>query len=197
MKQYCRKYIILILLLQGIFMPLIAWADEENDLGIQQPIEYHMGELFFRVLASMIVIIFLTYLVAKILRRQQKSQHGQKSWMKILDYHQLGQNKGIYLMDILSKVYLVGVTEGNISILKEIDQDNETWLDLKETLEVSDNVIPENFKNVFKERIGLFKKEKNFDDVFKDELKQKINDQRLMSHRLFQQVQKEDNDGEE
>lgn len=196
MRGIYRKGVFYLVLAYTFLTPFCVLAEGENEVGIQQPVDYpSMGELFFRVLASLIVIFFLTYLIARILKRQLRMQQNQKSWMRILDYQQLGQNRGIYLLEILEKIYLVGITDGSINILKELDQDNESWSEIKDSLEGTETIVPSNMKSLLNEKFRFFNKRNKTENSFKLELKQQLNEQLSASHRLYNKTQKEDDDG--
>ncbi len=97
-----------------------------------------MSGLFFRVLISFILIILLLYGVLKLLKKQQEIrlqiQQDRKNWIKVYDYQELGTGKGVYLTEIMSKVCILGVTDNNVSLLKEIESEDETWQDIKDGL---------------------------------------------------------------
>lgn len=102
----------------------------------QQPVELpSMAGYFFKTVLSLGLIIFLTYLIMQLLKKQSAWGQGQKEWIRILDYQALGGNRGIYLVEMLDSVYLLGVSEGQVNILKEINPLDDSWQILKEKLD--------------------------------------------------------------
>ena len=85
-------------------------------------ITINIKDIFSLVLAliGIVLVLFLTYYGTRWLSK--KSVPGLKSkYMKITDRMMLGQNKFLAIAEINNKYYLLGVTENNISILKELD----------------------------------------------------------------------------
>jgi len=82
----------------------------------------NIKNIFSLVLAiiGIILVLFLTYYGTKWLSK--KSGSGLRSkYMNITDRMMLGQNKFLAIAEISGKYYLLGVTENNISILKELE----------------------------------------------------------------------------
>lgn len=163
------------------------------EIVTQQPVELpSMAGYFFRVLISLIVIIILTYLIINLIKKQNDFQQKQKSWIRIIDYQALGANRGIYLVDMLSAIYVLGVSEGQINILKEIDPNDDNWLIIRENLEQRD-VLPLGLVHKLKEGLKNLRSSKEPDNGrFKDQLEQQIK----RSHRLYRQYTGGEGDGE-
>jgi flagellar biogenesis protein FliO len=90
--------------------------------------------LFFRVILTLLFIIFVVYLILRLVKRQQNLQQNQRKWVKIFDYQPLGANQGLYLMKIYDLTCIVAVSDGQINILKEIETDTEKWEEIKNSL---------------------------------------------------------------
>jgi flagellar biogenesis protein FliO len=115
------------------FFPFILTA--QSDPSTQEIAKLpSVAGLFFRIIISLALILLLTYGILKLLKKQQTLEQRQKGWIEIYDYQALGMNRGIYLMQIFSRIYVVGVSEGQINILQEIEPDNTAWLELKESM---------------------------------------------------------------
>ncbi len=99
-------------------------ASEEVVTELKEP---SMAGYFFRIVFSLAAVLILTYLVLKFLKKQNKLRQNQKSWIKVLDYHGLGLNKGIYLIELFSAIYVVGMSENGFNIIKEIERESEEW----------------------------------------------------------------------
>ena len=85
-------------------------------------IAINVKDVFMLIISviGIILVLLLTYYGTKWL--SSKSSLGLKSkYMTITDRMMLGQNKFIAIAEINNKYYLLGVTENNISILKELD----------------------------------------------------------------------------
>jgi flagellar biosynthetic protein FliO len=145
-----------------------------------------MAGLFFRMIISLLLILFLTYYVLKFIRKQQSFQQKQKLWIKILDYQSLGANRGIYLLEIMNAVYVVGASDGKINILNEIDTKDQHWQDIKEYLEKEEETTTLDVTKL-KDCFAKFRTTANNTEIpFKSQLK----DQLKRSQRLVQRMQK-------
>lgn len=163
-------------LLLWIGMPVLL-AVENTPVSTPAPIELpSIAGYFFRVLLSLVAIIFLSYGVLKLVKKQQDLQQkmNDKTWIRVLDYQGLGPNRGLYLVELLSGLVVIGVTEGNISIIKEIDSRDETWNDLGQILQKREDSPPPRMWGWF------FKGKKSpdspaFQEPFQRELEQQLN----------------------
>lgn len=189
-----RKAIFLLVVVAVLYFGSSVLAVDEVT-PVQQPQEMpSVAGLFLRIIISLIFILVITYVVMKLLKRQNDLQQRQKNWIRIFDYQGLGTNRGIYLMEILNDVYLVGVSEGQINILKEIDQSDDYWDDIKESFEKNqEEILPWGLEKLIKENLGKFKlvnsqKEKPF--------KKQLDDQLDRTGRLYRQVSRGGKDGE-
>jgi len=107
----------------------IAVAAETASSPAQQNTDPGMATLFFKLLLSLAIIIVLIYLVCKFIKNQQllrsKTKERKKDWIRIVDYQGLGTNKGIYLIEIIDKIFAVAVSENSISTICEIGSSEE------------------------------------------------------------------------
>jgi flagellar biogenesis protein FliO len=102
-----------------------------------------MGSVLLRVVLSLALVGVLLYFLLKILRRQNELRLDQKSWIKVHDYYSLGMNRGVYLMEVVSKIYVVAMSEGNFQILHEMDLDDPEWETLKDGLtQEKERILP-------------------------------------------------------
>jgi flagellar protein FliO/FliZ len=76
--------------------------------------------LFIKLVISLAVIVGLSYLTVKVLRRKLTYSSAGDS-ISVLDQHAFAMNKGIYITEVAGRVYVLGVTDHNISVLSEID----------------------------------------------------------------------------
>ena len=78
-----------------------------------------MVALFFRLVISLVIIVGITYLTMKLLRKNMKIFSKGVS-IDVLDQYPFGVNKGVYITEIAGKVLVLGVTEHNINLITEI-----------------------------------------------------------------------------
>lgn len=181
---------------------VLAVTEESNT--VTQQLQPSMAGLFLRALISLVIIVLLTYLILRVIKRQQdvqqKIKNDRRGWIKIYDYQVLGSNKGLYLVEIFSGIYVIGAAENGINIVKEISQDNEEWLAVKEMLNNPEEIIPPGLARFIKNNISLFNKKDVKNDAFKKELSQslnkKVNVQLDRTHRLYRRATGGRNDGE-
>ncbi|PKM89930.1 MAG: hypothetical protein CVU87_03860 [Firmicutes bacterium HGW-Firmicutes-12] len=185
-----------------IITTLLAITDEN---AVSQQLQPSMAGLFLRVVVSVGVIILLTYLVLRVIKKQQDIQqrisNERKGWIRIYDYQALGpNNRGIYLIEMFSSIYVVGVSENSLSVLKEIPEDNEEWLALKENMNRPEEILPLGLTRIFKNSVGVFNKKKDYSkNSFKQELSERlsaeVNNQLDRTHRLYKRTSEGENDG--
>jgi flagellar biogenesis protein FliO len=184
-----------------IITTLLAITDENS---ISQQLQPSMAGLFLRIIVSLSVIMLLTYLVLRVIKKQQdirqRASNERKGWIRIYDYQALGpNNRGIFLLEIFSNIYVVGVTENSISVIKEIPDDNEEWLGLKDNLESPEEILPPRLTRMLKNNIGIFRKKdyskNSFEQELSERLSEEVNNQLDRTHRLYQQTSGGENDG--
>jgi len=87
----------------------------EEETEISQSIK--IGSLLFRYILSVLGVLILTYFGVKFFVRGTNPQTEYGDWIQILDHMPLGTNRGIYLVEIENKGYVLGITEQQINIL--------------------------------------------------------------------------------
>lgn len=196
------KRLCLIFIIFCILSPANAYAEELANVTTEVPFQYpNVGSLFLRVIFSLLLIIVLTYLVLKLIKRQQDVQQGQKLWIKILDYQALGGNRGIYLLEMFSNIYLVSSSEGQIAILKEINPNDDLWLDIKDDLIVNKDIVAPGIRNIFKRGMDYVKStvhinQNTFREELDQQLNQEVNDLAQRTNQLHQRLTKGDSSHE-
>lgn len=102
----------------------IAYA-VSGQLNLDQSVEPQVAQppsmfwLFIRLVISLAIIVGLTYLTVKVMRRKLTySSAGE--FIKVLDQHAFAMNKGVYITEVAGRVYVLGVTDHNINILSEV-----------------------------------------------------------------------------
>jgi flagellar biogenesis protein FliO len=118
-----------------------------EEVILQQP---SMGSLLFRIVLSLIVVLLLVYGLLRLIRKQNQLRLNQKNWIRIHDYFSLGINRGVYLMEVMSRIYVVAMAEGHVRILREMDPDDPEWETLKDALAQDSGRIFPDFKEFFR-----------------------------------------------
>ncbi len=101
-----------------------------------------MAVLFIKLVLSLLIIVGLAYLTMRFLRKSMKvSSRGET--ISVLDQYAFSMNKGIYITQIAGKVYVLGVTDQNISLISEIT-DEEVIGEMIEKAEAreAEGIIP-------------------------------------------------------
>ena len=135
-----------------------------------------MGAILIRIIISLILVVGLLYFFLKAMQKRNELQLEQKSWIRVHDYYSLGMNRGIYLMEIMSQVYVVAMTEGHVRILHEIDPTSEEWEELKDEITV-------NRASVFPFLQGIINKKPSTSD-FQSQLNRQIQRSRRLSQKI-------------
>ncbi|MGI6606264.1 MAG: flagellar biosynthetic protein FliO [Peptococcia bacterium] len=144
-----------------------------------------VGALFFRIILSLFLIIFIVYFILRIINQQQKLRDNQRKWIKILDYQPLGPNRGLYLMELDDLTCIVAVSDGQISILKQIKTDSPKWKEIKENLQEIENIMPFRIGRFFKEGFPL---RKNGDELKHERFQQQLAEQLRKSQHLSHEI---------
>jgi flagellar biogenesis protein FliO len=154
---------------------IFATALQSENTAINNFAEYpSVAGLFFRIILSFIFILLVVYLVLKILNKQQNLRHNQKNWIKILDYQALGSNRGLYLIELYDITCIIAASEGQITILKEINTGTEKWQETKETLVTSEDLISKGLGRLFN---GSFSAKKPNGKIAGKEFQQQLAEQ--------------------
>lgn len=127
MIRFRNKSTLIILLtlimLQIAVLPVLA-ADMDNlnqELD-NQPQEVDKPNLvveFIKLLVVLVLIVAAAWSIIKLFSRQATSRM-QGTWLHVVDEVTLGQNKGIILCEVGERIFAVGVTDHNISVLFEV-----------------------------------------------------------------------------
>jgi len=80
--------------------------------------------------------LFLTYYATRALSKGVKKINSGKN-IKIIEQISLSQNSSIAIVEICNKKYLIGVSEKNIEIMRELEED-EINLEMENTTSFSE-----------------------------------------------------------
>jgi len=177
-------------MLVNIFLTALQTENPENYSVANYP---SVTALFFRIILTLIFVVLITYIVLRIIKRQQNLQRNQKEWVKVLDYQALGTNRGLYLMELYGLVYIVAVCDGQISILKEIQIDNEKWEKTKNSLLESEDIVTKGIERLFKKKDYSLSKKDNFDkNNFQQQLAEQFRKNKHLSQDVFRGRDRDD-----
>ncbi len=127
MKRFRNKSTLVILLtlvmLQASVLPALA-ADmdklnQELDSQPQAMDKPNLAIEFIKLMVVLVLIIAVAWFLIRVFSRQVASRM-QETWLRVVDEVTLGQNKGIILCEVGERVFAVGVTDHNISVLFEV-----------------------------------------------------------------------------
>ena len=144
---------------------------DANDLQ-----QLSMGSILFRIVISLFLVIGLLYLFLLFLQKRNEFRLEQKSWIKVHDSFSIGVNRVVYLMEIMSKVYVVAMSENSIRLLSEIDVNSEEWEALKDEMILNQATVFPMFKGIFGR--------KRLNNDFQSELSRQIQRGRRLSLRV-------------
>jgi len=115
-------FIIAVFFLAGSALGVDSIQDLNAAMNQQQP-EIQPHNLWISLLKLVLVlgiIVFAAWSIIKLFAKQVNSKM-QGTWLHVVDEVMLGQNRGVVLCEIDSKLYALGVTEGQINMLFEVD----------------------------------------------------------------------------
>lgn len=120
-----------ILVLTLILIPILAlnvlavqdFGDVQKAIDNQQVEDTKAPNLFWNFVKLIFVLALIVGAAWSIIRLfgSKASNRLQGTWINVVDEVMLGQNRGIVLCEVGEKVYAVGVTDHNVTVLFEID----------------------------------------------------------------------------
>lgn len=129
-----------VLFTAGFFLlPAVAHGKTNSDPGL----EFNSGQWIW-ALFSLIIVVFLTYWGTRVLAG--KFQTAQAKHLMVAESLFLGPNRYLYLILIRGKVFLIGSSEQNITLLKEID-DSQFYEELEKNYETNRVLVPRGFSD--------------------------------------------------
>ncbi len=155
-------------LLSCCFLAATAWAESLPELSYQQPEPYTLpgiGALLLRFVISLAAVLVLAFLMIRFFQRKLFVL-GSGSWIRVLDQVTVGPNRGLLLVEIAGKVYVLGVTEHNITRLLEItDPEDVAALLAESSSSVTASFPRKNWFSLLEKNFHqvLLKKEQSFD----------------------------------
>lgn len=125
-----NKWIILFLTITMLFLFTQTVLAVEDFQSLDKELSKQQGETgqqsssllanFIKLILVLGLILAAAWAIINLFGRQVTKKM-QGSWLHIADEVMLGQNRGIVLCEIGGRVYALGVTEGQISLLFEVE----------------------------------------------------------------------------
>ena len=127
--KYRRRTIIILAVMVGL-MNLMAFSTMAADMDkLNQELDnqseanrqdFNLWLELFKLIVVLGLIIAAAYAVIRLFSRQVTGRI-QGNWLHVVDEVMLGQNRGIILCEVGERVFAVGVTDHNISVLFEVN----------------------------------------------------------------------------
>ncbi|MDN5293744.1 MAG: flagellar protein FliO/FliZ [Eubacteriales bacterium] len=146
---------ILVLLVMLVGQSPIAQGANELNLNYQETGPQSMPSAFsllLQLIVGLAVVGALVYVTVRFLRRNFSAAGGGEV-IRLLDYYAFGVNKGLYIVAVGDRVFLLGVTEHNITLLEEIKDEAI----IEYLLEAAESRGLEKKTNNFLMRVGMFR----------------------------------------
>lgn len=122
-KSLLAVFLAVVLLQITIFPVLAADMDKLNqefDRQQQQTMDKpNLLVEFMKLVMVLALIVGAAWSIIRLFSRQITSRM-QGTWLHVVDEVTLGQNRGILLCEVGERIYAVGVTDHNISVLFEV-----------------------------------------------------------------------------
>ncbi len=80
----------------------------------------NIGFLLARYLIAVIFVVSLLYFTLKFISKKNEPQYREGNWVNVLDYNYMGNNRGLYLVEINKEGYVIGSTENSLNVLTKI-----------------------------------------------------------------------------
>ncbi len=127
---------------------------------------------FIRMILILGCVIAVIYFFFYLLKKGAQKKNVDNDIIKMLDYKQLSNNKGLHLVEIGSDLLLIGSSDTNVCLVQKIEE-KESIDKIK--LELSQRTEPEkkNFSDVLAKLFNQKKKEDNVNDAIDFMKKQK------------------------
>ncbi|HHV71312.1 MAG TPA: flagellar biosynthetic protein FliO [Clostridia bacterium] len=124
---------------------------------------------FFRVILGLGIVLLLIYWLRKMLKKRG-NLFFQGRYLSLIDGVNLGPNKGVYLAKLDDKFFLLGVTEYQINLLSQFEE--EELSQIIDSISFSDerrtDLSGQEFQSFFQQqlerlkKISKYKKDKDF-----------------------------------
>ena len=172
---YLRRRYIAVLVLILILIPILAlnvlavqdFSDVQKAIDNQQVENTRAPNLFLNFVKLIFILALIVGAAWSIIRLfgNKTRDRLQGTWIQVVDEIMLGQNRGIVLCEVGEKVYAVGVTDHNITVLFEINNPKLLEEISKSNIAVVDTEAPFNWSQLKEALNSLFKTRKSMSRV--------------------------------
>jgi flagellar protein FliO/FliZ len=164
-----------ILVLTLILLPILAlnvmavqdFGDVQKAIDNEQVENTGAPNLFLNFVKLIFILALIVGAAWSIIRLfgSKASSRMQGTWIQVVDEVMLGQNRGIVLCEVGEKVYAVGVTDHNITILFEIDNPKLLEEISKSNIAIVETEAAFNWSQWRETLVNLFKPRKSMSRV--------------------------------
>lgn len=131
--------VVLILALTMISLPSNTADQAQPSMQEQQdtpemPSQLNFAKAIVRTVAALafvIVLIFVFVFAIKWLQNKTSQARNAFQTMSVVSSLSLGPKKGVYLIRVVNRLLVVGLAEGSISLLTELNKDEAQLIDQK------------------------------------------------------------------
>lgn len=125
-RRYTAILVLTLLLILILALNVLAvqdFGDVQKAIDNQQVEDTKAPSLFWNFVKLIFILALIVGAAWSIIRifGSKASSRLQGTWIHVVDEVMLGQNRGIVLCEVGEKVYAVGITDHNVTVLFEID----------------------------------------------------------------------------
>lgn len=112
-----------------VLIPVLTFANQELNLPENTPDAINLTEgttnigfLLVRYLIAVVFVVSLLYFTLKYITKKNEPKYREGNWSNVLDFNYMGNNRGLYLVEINNEGYVIGSTENSLNLLTKIDK---------------------------------------------------------------------------
>lgn len=158
---------VLVAILNLNVLAVQEFSDVQKAIDNQQVENTRAPNLFLNFVKLIFILALIVGAAWSIIRLFGNKTKGklQGTWIQVVDEIMLGQNRGIVLCEVGEKVYAIGVTDHNITVLFEIDNPKLLEEISKSNIAVVDTEAAFNWSQLKEALNKLFKTRKSMSRV--------------------------------
>jgi len=169
-KRYTAILVLTFVLVAILNLNVLAvqdFSDVQKAIDNQQVENTRAPNLFLNFVKLIFILALIVGAAWSIIRLFGNKTKGklQGTWIHVVDEVMLGQNRGIVLCEVGEKVYAIGVTDHNITVLFEIDNPKLLEEISKSNIAVVDTEAAFNWSQLKEALNKLFKTRKSMSRV--------------------------------
>jgi len=169
-KRYTAILVLTFVLVAILNLNVLAvqdFSDVQKAIDNQQVENTRAPNLFLNFVKLIFILALIVGAAWSIIRLFGNKTKGklQGTWIQVVDEIMLGQNRGIVLCEVGEKVYAIGVTDHNITVLFEIDNPKLLEEISKSNIAVVDTEAAFNWSQLKEALNKLFKTRKSMSRV--------------------------------